>query len=389
MSDAGEAVRISSGPPARHRPGNIQFACNRVRCRRSRGGDRSTSFRSVLSARRLGRAGPGGPLAVHLGRWPRGDCDERRRPVVHCRHRHCEPAGDDPRLGRRDRGTVEQCHRLAGSADRGALRPGTQRGHGAGTHRSHRPLDRPLLLQYETRVAAIAPGLGSAGESREDPLRNRRQFPDLAPDQGRMPRHRCHQCLADPVVRHRPPGLERTGARLLRRAGVGAARCPRLRWRVRHCGSGVVRRRDPDLWRCRRPAGSLGRPSMPHARAHEEHLRHGLFPDREYRCPTGALPGPAAHHRWLPGCRRHLLRRGREHFQRRRCHQVAARQGGIDRDGRGVRSGCPTYRRRHRRGLRGARVHRIGRAALAARRARSCHGTHTGYGKPTRLSPQR
>ena len=315
-----------------------------------------------------------------LDRGSRGHRGERRRTGVHRRHRHRQPAGDHPAVGGAHRGERRQRHRLAGPPHRGAVRGGARRRLGAGAGRYHRPADRPLFLQHQVGVAAGPRRCRAPCRGGRTALRHGRQLSHLASHQGRIPRHGRHQCLADPAIRHRHPGVERAPARGLRHTAFGAAGSPRLRRRFRGRRCRVVRRPDADPRRGRRPAGGTRRPGLLHAGHDQEHLRHRLLPDRQYRRRARPLRGAAADHRRLPRGRHADVRHRRQHLQRRGGDQVVARPGGLDRDRRRYRGRRPAHRRRHGRRVRGAGVHRPGRAALAAGRARPGHRLDARHG---------
>ena len=193
------------------------------------------------------------------------------------------------------------------------------------------------------------------------------QFPGLAAHQGWPPRHGRDQRSAHTAIRHRPAGVERSAAGLLRYCAGGAADGARLLRRFRRRGCRMVRRADPHPRRGGRPAGGAARPGVSRAGNGQEHVRNRVFRDRQHRPGAGAIEPTPAHHGGLSRERHNHVCLGGQHFQCRRGHQVAARHAGPDRvlGGHGARGAA--HRGRHRRRLRRPGVHRSRRPALATR----------------------
>src|SRR3972149_802342 len=113
----------------RHRSGNDQHALHDLRPRGQGGRLASERAPADLSQARLGRARFVGDLGVHPGSDAGSHGKGRRSRSRPGRHRDHEPAGDDARLGQKDRQAPPQRHRLAGHQNQPHLSPApAQRG---------------------------------------------------------------------------------------------------------------------------------------------------------------------------------------------------------------------------------------------------------------------
>jgi hypothetical protein len=199
----------------------------------------------------MGGARRRGDFRADARRRPRGD---RRRGGGPRRHRDHQPARDGGGVGPGDGPPSGAGDRLAGPADRRSLRR-DHAGHGPGRGR--------LLLGQQAGVAAARrPGSRGPRGLRRPRGRDDRQLVDLEAHEWRGPCHRPDERVADDVVRHQYPRVERATLRPVwgppgTPAG-GASIVGRLRRRARRSLRGI----HPHRQRGGRPAVGALRPGV-------------------------------------------------------------------------------------------------------------------------------
>ncbi len=195
-------------------PGNHQLARHPVRSRRRPRLCGAERVHSVLPEARVGRARPARDLGHADRGGGRGARPRAGAAAGHRGDRHHQPARDHDRLGPGDRAARPSGDRVAGSPDRGALRPaqgGRQRGARA---RPYRARDRCLFFREQDRLdSGQRSGGARASQCRSARVRDGRFLARVEADERRHAHHRRQQRVADHAVQHPHAGLGRRSAR--------------------------------------------------------------------------------------------------------------------------------------------------------------------------------